>query len=236
MPKIRQHVNPLKSDLLTIAGVPRLQAPAGGYLEVELGSAESLFLIERAQDQATAGAALVGVEIRREMVQRADRLCREAGVSTVQNVFANMSVDLPRLFAPASVRRFHVNFPDPWFKSRQHKRRVLGAELIDAVARALEPGGEISVMTDIFDIALEAMAALESDPEQRFTNTRAPWTFLRASPWSPSRSRRERQCESDGTRVWRLLYRMNTLAAATLAGSAQLRGGGAALSARDGEL
>jgi tRNA (guanine-N7-)-methyltransferase len=217
MPKIRQHVNPLKSDLLTIRDVPRIDAPVGGYLEVELGSAESLFLIERAQDHqqvgAEVGVSLVGVEIRREMVQRADRLCQEAGVTAVvRNVFANMSVDLPRLFAPASVRRFHVNFPDPWFKSRQHKRRVIGPELIDALAVALRPGGEVSVMTDIFDIALEAMAVLEGDAQGRFTNTRAPWTFLTESPWAPSKSRRERQCESDGTRIWRLLYRHTTSA------------------------
>jgi tRNA (guanine-N7-)-methyltransferase len=207
MPKIRQHVNPLKSDLLTIRDVPRIQAPARGFLEVELGSAESLFLIERALDRANVDVALVGIEIRREMVQRADRLCQEAGVTTVRNVFANMSVDLARLFAPASVRRFHVNFPDPWFKSRQRKRRVICPELIDGLAAALEPGGEVSVMTDIFDIALEAMAVLESDPLERFTNTRAAWTFLRESPWAPSKSRRERQCEGEGTRVWRLLYR-----------------------------
>jgi tRNA (guanine-N7-)-methyltransferase len=210
MPKIRQHVNPLKSDLLTIRDVPRIEVPAGGDLEVELGSAESLFLIERAQDRSTSGGSLVGIEIRREMVQRADRLCQEAGVaSLVRNVFANMSVDLPRLFAPASVRRFHVNFPDPWFKSRQHKRRVVCPELIDALAIALQPGGEVSVMTDIFDIAIEAMAVLEGDPLERFTNTRAPWTFLTASPWAPSKSRRERQCEGEGTKVWRLLYRFS---------------------------
>jgi tRNA (guanine-N7-)-methyltransferase len=208
MPKIRQHVNPLKSDLLTIRDVPRIEVPPGGFLEVELGSAESLFLIERARDRSEVEASLVGIEIRREMVQRADRLCQEAGVTAgVRNVFANMSVDLPRLFAPGSVRRFHINFPDPWFKSRQHKRRVICPELIDALAAALEPGGEVSVMTDIFDIALEAMAVLEGDAQERFTNTRAPWTFLRESPWAPSKSRRERQCEGEGTKVWRLLYR-----------------------------
>lgn len=220
MPKIRQHVNPLKSDLLTIRDVPRIEAPLGGFLEVELGSAESLFLIERAQATTDPGMTLVGVEIRREMVQRADRLCQEAGVSSVRNVFANMSVDMPRLFRPASVRRFHINFPDPWFKSRQHKRRVVGPELVDAMATALEAGGEVGVMTDIFDIALEAMAVLEGDPLHRFRNVRGPWTFLTSSPWLPAKSRRERQCESEGARVWRLLYRMT--AEARLAGDGEL--------------
>jgi tRNA (guanine-N7-)-methyltransferase len=205
MPKIRQHVNPLKSDLLEIPDVPRIAAAPGRFLEVELGSAESLFLIDRAP--RAPEATLVGVEIRREMVARADRLCAEAGVSNVRNVFANMSVDLPRLFAPRSVRRFHINFPDPWWKTRQHKRRVVGPTLIDELAAALEPGGEISVMTDIFEIALDAMAALEAAAVPApFVNARGPWSFYPRNPWL-ARSRRERQCETDGSRIWRLLYR-----------------------------
>lgn len=210
MPKIRQHANPLKSDLMTIAAVPRIVAPAGKFLEVELGSAESLFLVERAA--VVGDGVLVGVEIRREMVVRADRICAEAGVTGVRNVFANMSVDLPRLFAPRSVRRFHINFPDPWFKSRQHKRRVVTPAFVDELARALEPAGEVSVMTDIFDIALEAMAVLESHQGSgvRFVNAREPWSFWPRNPWQ-ARSRRERQCELEGQKIWRLLYRAAAL-------------------------
>jgi tRNA (guanine-N7-)-methyltransferase len=204
MPKIRHHVNPLKSDLLTIEDVPRIVAPAGGFLEVELGSAEAWFLIERAA--LVGNAQLVGIEIRREMVTRADRLCAEMGFASVRNVFANMSVDLPRLFAAGSVRRFHINFPDPWFKSRQHKRRVMNPVLIDDLATALEAGGEISVMTDIFDIALEAMAVLEGESPHRFVNARAPWSFWPKNAWG-ARSRRERQCELEQAKVWRLMYR-----------------------------
>jgi tRNA (guanine-N7-)-methyltransferase len=206
MPKIRQHVNPLKSVLLTIRDVPRITVAPGDFLEVELGSAEGLFLIERAP--IVPRATLVGVEIRREMVTRANRLCAEAGVGNVRNVFANMSVDLPRLFAPGSVRRFHINFPDPWWKTRQRKRRVVGTTLIDDLAVALEPDGEIHVMTDIFEIALDAMAALETEGESpcRFVNARGPWSFFPANPWQ-ARSRRERQCESEGAKIWRLLYR-----------------------------
>ena len=204
MPKIRQHVNPLKSELLTIPDVPRVGRPqGGGFLEVELGSGEAQFLIERAR--VVPEARLCGVEIRREMVVRADRLCLEAGVINVSNVFANMSVDLPRIFAPGSVRRFHINFPDPWWKTRQQKRRVVGAALMEELATALEPGGEIHLMTDIFEIALEGMFVLESETSG-FVNAREPWRFYLGNPWG-SRSRRECQCELEGAKVWRLLYR-----------------------------
>jgi len=202
VPRIRQHVNPLKSDLLEIADVPRVAAPPGQALEVELGCAEAHFLLDRAA--TVPGALLVGVEIRRELVEAVNVESARRGLGNLRSVFANMSVDLPRLFADASVRRFFLNFPDPWFKSRQHKRRVIGPGLIAELARALEPGGELYVMTDIFALALDAMAALEESP--CYESAVEAWTFARENPYG-AKSRRERQCEQEGARIWRLLYR-----------------------------
>ena len=204
MPRIRLHVNPLKSDLLEIVDVPRVEAGAGQALDVELGAAEAHFLIDLARvDRETR---FVGVEIRRELVTFTNSELARAGLTNVGLVFANMSVDMRRLFAAGSVRRFFLNFPDPWFKTRQHKRRVIGPELMAEVHRALAPDGELFVQTDIFDLALEAMGALEVLSPTHFVNTHAPWSFLPANPY-PAKSRRERQCEGEGTHIWRLLYR-----------------------------
>ena len=65
---------------------------------------------------------------------------------------------------------------------------------------------DLGVNTDIFEHGLDAMFLLESDPRQRFENLREPWSFLDASRFE-ARSRRELQCEREGTRVWRLAYR-----------------------------
>jgi tRNA (guanine-N7-)-methyltransferase len=197
--RIRQHVNPLKSDFFTIPLAP-LALPAGVPVEVELGSAEAYFLMERA---VTAPAGFyVGVEIRRDRVDGANAECVQRGLDNVISVFANMSVDLPRLLPTGSVQRFWLNFPDPWFKARQHKRRVVSPALAAELEALLAPGGEVFVATDIFDIALDAMSALE----ERFVNQLAPWSFLRASPVT-AKSRRERQCEAEGVPIWRLGYR-----------------------------
>ena len=202
MPRVRQHVNPLKSDLLEIADVARVELEPGRALEVELGAAEAHFLFDRAAvDRETL---FVGVEIRRELVGPANEEAAKRGLPNVRCVFANMSVDMPRLFAAGSVRRFFLNFPDPWFKSRQHKRRVIGPPLVTEIGRALALGGELYVMTDIFELALDAMAALEASGV--FENARGPWTFAQDNPYG-AKSRRERQCADEGARVWRLLYR-----------------------------
>jgi len=199
--RIRQHVNPLKSDLLDIIGVERVTAAPGQALEVELGAAEAHFLIDRARNDAAT--SFVGVEIRRELVEAVTAACAADGPANVRSVFANMSVDMGRLFADGSVRRFFLNFPDPFFKRRQHKRRVIGPGLTAEIGRALALGGELFVQTDIFALALDAMAALEAD--DGFVNVAGGWTFLRANPYD-AKSRRERQCETEDVRVWRLLY------------------------------
>jgi tRNA (guanine-N7-)-methyltransferase len=196
--RIRQHVNPLKSNFFRIP-LAALELPPLP-VEVELGSAEAWFLFERAEEEP--GRCYVGVEIRRELAEATALECARRGLANVRSVFANMSVDLPRLFAPASVARFHLNFPDPWFKSRQHKRRVMSPALVGELRALLAPGGEVHVATDIFELALDAMAELEAV----LVNVAGPWTFLRASPFA-ARSRRERQCESEGVRIWRMAYR-----------------------------
>jgi tRNA (guanine-N7-)-methyltransferase len=198
--RIRQHVNPLKSDFF---GIPleALTLPAGAPVEVELGSAEAWFLMERAVESPRG--QYVGVEIRRELAWAANDESARRGLANVSCVFANMTVDLPRLFAPASVTRFHLNFPDPWFKSRQHKRRVMSSSLVRDLRVLLAPGGEVHVATDIFEIALDAMAELED----AFVNVAGAWSFLRQSPFG-ARSRRERQCHDEGTRIWRMAYQL----------------------------
>jgi tRNA (guanine-N7-)-methyltransferase len=173
-------------------------------IEVELGSAEAYFLMERAVEDPQVN--YIGLEIRRELVEQTNTIFEERGLSQVQSIFANMSVDLPRLFPEGMVRRFFINFPDPWFKGRQKKRRVVSEELVDDLWRRLSPSGEVHVATDIFDIALDAMAALERESPRRFMNVLMPWTFARGSQFI-ARSRRERHCEEMGIKIWRLVYR-----------------------------
>jgi tRNA (guanine-N7-)-methyltransferase len=50
---------------------------------------------------------------------------------------------------PASVRAYHVYFPDPWPKHRHAKRRVFTPRLIDAMARTLVPDGRLFIATDV---------------------------------------------------------------------------------------
>jgi tRNA (guanine-N7-)-methyltransferase len=183
----------------------RLELPPGP-IEVELGCADAQFLFQLAQENPDIN--YVGVEIRQPLVEDVNRRAQAAGLSRLRAVHAHINIDLPMLFSGHKVRRFYVNFPDPWFKRAQHKRRVLSTDapggLGQHLLELLTPDGELFFQSDVFDLALDAMAVLESVPALR--NVAGDWSFMRHNPY-PARSLREDRVTESGLPVWRMLYR-----------------------------
>ena len=66
------------------------------------------------------------------------------------------------LIPDTALAAVHVYFPDPWWKARHHKRRVMNAPFLADVVRTLQPGGRLHFWTDVreyFDQSLEMIAA-----------------------------------------------------------------------------
>ncbi len=206
--RVRQHVNPEKVEF-NVPSVPRVDLPAGVEVEVELGCADAQFLFERAATERAAqtparGRLHIGIEIRRELVPLVNRRAAERGLP-VRAVFGHANVHFAQLFAPGSLARVFVNFPDPWFKLRHRKRRVMDRELADDIAAALRPQGELFFQSDIFDLSLDAMAAIEQSG--RFTNLAGAWSYWKQPNPYGARSRREETCEEARIPIWRTWYR-----------------------------
>ena len=70
----------------------------------------------------------------------------------------------------------------------------------------LRPGGDLLVQSDVWDIALDAMAVIEGR-DDAFENVRGPWSFWRGPNPFGVRSWRESHCEDEGLPIWRILYR-----------------------------
>jgi tRNA (guanine-N7-)-methyltransferase len=200
MARHRLHVNPLKASYFE-RPAERLELPPGKDVEVELGCADAQFLFQRAE--RAPDIVPVGIEIREDLAVEVNARARRLG-SPVRVVFAHANLDFAGLFAPGSLARVYVNFPDPWFKRRHRKRRVMDAALAAAIAAALRPGGELFFQSDVWSVALDALAALEAEP--RLRNQAGAWSFWkRGNPYGV-RSRREEGCEEEGLPIWRLLF------------------------------
>lgn len=125
--------------------------PAGGEIEIDVGFGRGASLFSRAE--AAPDARLLGIEIKSKwatkVAQRAERL----GLSQIRVFCGDAREILGRAQPEASVARVFVHFPDPWWKKRHLKRRVVADVFLDAVARLLRDGGELFIQTDVPDRA-----------------------------------------------------------------------------------
>lgn len=210
MRDIRQHVNPLglayQTPRARAIEIPASSGAGHRRVEVELGCADAKFSFDLAAAQPDT--FVVGLEIREAVVDRNQRQRTRLALENLEFAYVNLNVDLDRVFRRDSVDRFHLLFPDPWFKRSHHKRRVVDPEFLAVLADQLRPGGEFHFASDVWEIALEALAICESDEVRAlgFTNMVDGWSFSRTPPL-PVFSRRELTTRSRGGRVWRMRYR-----------------------------
>jgi len=198
--RIRQHVNPNQAHFSQFRGE---RPPLDHRLvELEIGCADAQFLFERAS--LDPSRLYVGAEIREDLTLLVNRRARSLGVP-VHAVFCQAQLHLTEVFPAASVERVYVNFPDPWFKRRHRERRMVDEALSAQIAHVLRPGGELFVQSDVWDIALDALATFDSDA--RFTNATDEWCFWRNGNPYGVRSWREQNAEETGLPIWRILYR-----------------------------
>jgi len=76
----------------------------------------------------------------------------------------------------ASLSRVFILYPDPWPKTRHHKRRIISTEMLDSLARVMKPGAELRLATDHADYCTWMLERLLVHPG--FT-----WTAKRCNDW-----------------------------------------------------
>ena len=96
----------------------------------------------------------------------ADALGRvaEAGADNVRFCSVDAVWSMEHLLGPASVTELWTFFPDPWHKTRHHKRRLVGPGFASLAASRLVPGGTWRLATDWADYAEQMVTVLDAEP------------------------------------------------------------------------
>jgi tRNA (guanine-N7-)-methyltransferase len=166
-------------------------------LELEIGSGRGSFALQHAL--AHPELDLVAVEQRRS---DAEWLRLRASKHRVQNLIVlqgDARLLLPRCFAPAELCAVHIQFPDPWWKQRHRRRRLVDVELARELRSLLRAGGEVDFRTDV---PAYAQAALETWEEAGYRNLDGNGAFWAGTP--ETLSTRERRYAATGQPVFRL--------------------------------
>lgn len=143
----------------------------GTVLEIGFGGGEHLV----AQAAARPDARLIGVEPFMNGVASCLRHIEESGVANIRLHMGDARDVIARL-PDASLDLVYILFPDPWPKTRHHKRRLIQPEFVDALARVLKPGAEVRFATDWANYAEWTLWHCVQD-------VRFAWTAERADDW-----------------------------------------------------
>lgn len=203
--RVREHVNPLSRKYQTVVAPPdwsEIYANPTQPLHLDIGCARGKFLLQLAPLEPTWN--FLGLEIREPLVEQANQERQDLNLTNLHFLSCNANTSLAPLlnsFPPGVLQRVTIQFPDPWFKRRHQKRRVVQPELVNEIAKHLVPEGMLFVQSDVEEVAQEMRDRFDENPN-----------FQRQTPdWHsenplPIRTEREQWTLENGEPVYRAIF------------------------------
>ncbi|HXG83747.1 MAG TPA: tRNA (guanosine(46)-N7)-methyltransferase TrmB [Pyrinomonadaceae bacterium] len=204
--RIHQHVNPL-APFYRFAPQPleleKVFARPNLPLHLDIGSARGRFLLKMAQIEPDEN--FLGVEIREPLVGEANRLAAERNLTNLHYEFCNAShaLDVFLENLPDDVlETVTIQFPDPWYKKKHAKRRMVNENIVETVVKHLKKTGEIFVQTDVDFLAEEMFAAFRANEKLREIEIDANPFLVKAE--------RENAVEEKSLPVYRRIFKVKS--------------------------
>ena len=164
---MRQHVNPLSKNFEVIEKIPSLKEMFGDSklnLHLDIGCASGEFLFDLALFNTNWN--YIGIEIRERLVKTAKVKVRDRAINNLYFVYGNASNILNDFHSKSIIKNLKsisFNFPDPWFKKRHYKRRVIQPKFIEILSNSMQKGSFIFIKTDVKDLFEYMDCTISSD-------------------------------------------------------------------------
>ena len=211
MSRVRQHVNPFHIRYATPVTPPcwadvfdQPQQP----LHLDIGCAKGYFITDMAR--LCPDWNFLGLEIREPLVEQCLKNRDQLELNNLHALFCNANNSLQPLLAslPHPPQRVSIQFPDPWFKKRHQKRRVVQPQLVGDLAEYLLSGAWVWLQSDVEAVAEDMVDVFSNNPlfQRSFnlsSDTVGPW--LAHNPLL-AQTDRERVTLSQGKPVYRALF------------------------------
>jgi len=130
------------------------------FVEIGFGMGHALLATARAHPDWNC----LGIEVYRPGIGAVLNALEAEQLANVRIVEGDARAVLADMMTEGALERVAVYFPDPWPKSKHHKRRLINVEFVALVASRLRPGGEFHLATDWQDYAEEMRAVLDAEP------------------------------------------------------------------------
>ena len=164
---MRQHVNPLSRNFNEIERIPSLIEMFDNSklnLHMDIGCAAGEFLFDLAL--VNSNWNYLGIEIRERLVKTAKLKLTDREIKNLNFLFGNANNilnDFQSKTIIENLKSISFNFPDPWFKKRHYKRRVIQPEFINILSNSMQKGSHIFIKTDVKDLFEYMNCTITSD-------------------------------------------------------------------------
>lgn len=155
----------------------------------------------------------LGLEIRERIVKRAESWAKDLALDNILFLFANATISFKQLVEsyPGPLVLVSVLCPDPHFKKKHHKRRVLQKPLVGAIVDNLMPGGQVFIQSDVIEMALDMRNQFDEVKTLKHIEVLDPAMLCDSEGWLLSnpmaiRTEREIHAEHEGAKIYRRLY------------------------------
>ena len=118
-------------------------------IQLEIGSGKGLFLTNAAS--TTSDHFFIGLELATKYAREAHAKIERLKIDNAAFIASDATRVIATEVPDESVVAVHVYFPDPWWKAKHKKRRVLSDETIVHIQRVLKPNGQLHFWTDVLD-------------------------------------------------------------------------------------
>lgn len=152
------------------------------WLEIGFGGAEHLIW----QAERNPAVRIIGCEPFEEGIVKALSAIEAKQLANVR-LYADDARNVLRWLPAASLDRCFILFPDPWPKKRHVKRRLVSAATLALIARAMKPGAELRIATDIGDYARTILIAAAATPQLEWQARSAHDWRVRPDDWPQTR-------------------------------------------------
>ena len=153
---MRQHVNPLSKNFFSIDPICPLNAVFENPklpLHVDIGCASGDFLLDLSLNNKNWN--YLGIEIREKLVLNANLKIKNRENKNLYFYFGNVNnifYDSKNKHLIDAINSISLNFPDPWFKKKQHKRRVIQPKFINFLSNYMQRKCFIFIKTDVKEL------------------------------------------------------------------------------------
>jgi tRNA (guanine-N7-)-methyltransferase len=146
----------------------------------------------------------LGIEVHRPGIALVLKQIEKLKLNNIKVFYADATEILAHSFPKHSLDLVQIFFPDPWPKTRHHKRRLIQAKFIALLHEKLKLNGRLHLATDWQDYAQHMLKIMESAPEWQNTVEKNQFT---PRPSTRPTTKFEKRGQELGYSIWDLVFR-----------------------------